>query len=206
MEAISNFLDGVVHYVYTWLPNTQIGDDGNKSRRKKTKNRDERRTMRRMANITTISPLDSKESTCHCPFPPAVSTAGFFRSLPTVPRTEDVMGRFCASDFEVVGYRFLSTEKKLCKRSALKRWIRQKTSNVEPLRGTPRGRHDGCTRLLFEISAKIEGMKSSILCGAHSVLGYTKRRGAIAHFGCFDTKFFSFHTSYANCNRMVKWW
>lgn len=67
------------------------------------------------------------------------------------------------SNLEIVGYKFLSNEKKTSKRSALKRWLRQRTNVVhkETVHFDERfgygGRHDLCCREVFECSPRLAG-------------------------------------------------
>ena len=69
---------------------------------------------------------------------------------------------FPSSNLEVFGSKFLSNQKKMSKRSALKRWLRQRTNVVnnenfhldERFHGT---RHGLCFREVFECSPRLAG-------------------------------------------------
>ena len=158
MDRISNICGSVIHYVYTWLPKTPV----RRKKRKKTRRREDESfdvLLQDRHQDPRLLPLASTESAIQCPFPPAVSTSTFLYFSGEECRrnvNEDVTRRFSFSNFEVVGYKFLSTEKKLSKRSALKRWIRQRTS-VGPAGITAQGRHNACTKVLFEVTAKTDG-------------------------------------------------
>ena len=164
MHSASTVVSKVIHYVYTWLPRTAKNDS-------KERKKDSRKGKKRVNFSQSVKEqleigyrtLESFKS-----FKRRSSTPDDSRDCPhflSKDYKEDGVysqQEFPSCNLEVVGYKFLSNEKKISKRSALKRWLRQRTNVVnnenfhldERFHGT---RHELCFRDVFECSPMLAG-------------------------------------------------
>lgn len=164
MDSASNIFGQVIHYVYSWLPKT-----AKKSREKK---KDSRQCKKRVnfsqplcgdkseASYPTLGILKSSHG---LPSTPNSSNVLLLHSLPDICEGQGVFSQeFSNCKLEIVGYKFLSNEKKISKRSALKRWLRQKTNVVHEENIHYDGqfygrRHDLCCKEIYECSPRLAG-------------------------------------------------
>ena len=160
MNSVSNTFGRVIHYVYTWLPRTAKNA---KEPRKKD------RQCKKRVNFS--QPLKEKSEISYHTLEGLKSSHG----LPSTPNGSKVIllhslangyEEFSSCNLEVVGCKFLSTEKKISKRSALKKWLRQRTNVVRnenfhfDERFYAGRRHDLCCREVFECSPRLAGKTS----------------------------------------------
>lgn len=170
MNSASTIVGQVIHCVYTWLPRTAK----NKTKEQKKGPRVEKKRVNVSQQVKEKSGISYR-------------MLGSFKSsngLPSTPDGYKVCLHFLSKDYkedpvfsqqsfescnlEVVGYKFLSNEKKICKRSALKKWLRQRTNVVhnenfhldERSHGT---RHGLCFREVIKCSPRLAGNKLVIL-------------------------------------------
>ncbi|PFX32873.1 uncharacterized protein LOC111346014 [Stylophora pistillata] len=168
MASSTGVLGQVAHFVYIWLPKTT----GNINKKRK----DFRQSKKRV-NIS--EPLGDKTETSS----PMLAVLKSSQGLPSTPNTSKVLilraspntckGQEEQSEdlftcnLQVVGYKFLSNEKKMCKRSALKRWLQRKTNavyqeNISCDGQFGSGRHNLCSKELFECSLKLDDSKFQV--------------------------------------------
>ena len=163
MASTQGVFGQVIHFVYTWLPKTT----GNYKRKRK-----DFRQSKKPENISqkTSSPmLAFMRSSQGLPSTPNASKVLILRALPnTCKGQEELSEDLSPCNLQVVGYKFLSNEKKMSKRSALKKWLRRKANDVFPRNIYCDGqfgnsRHILCSRELFECSLKLDGKPLIIL-------------------------------------------
>lgn len=158
----SSVFGQVIHFVYTWLPETV----NNARERKKNSQQSKKRVNFSQPvkdKSETSLPIAVLKSSHGLPSTPNCSNVLLLKSSPsTCQGQEGFSQEFSSSNLEVVGYKFLSNEKKISKRSALKRWLRQRSNTVH--NGTTHfggqfygGSHDLCRREIFECSARLAG-------------------------------------------------
>ena len=153
MASTQGVFGQVIHFVYTWLPKTT----GNYKRKRK-----DFRQSKKPENISqkTSSPmLAFMRSSQGLPSTPNASKVLILRALPNTCKGKEEVS---SCNLQVVGYKFLSNEKKMSKRSALKKWLRRKANDVFPRNIYCDGqfgnsRHILCSRELFECSLKLDG-------------------------------------------------
>ena len=157
MASTQGVFGQVIHFVYTWLPKTT----GSYKRKRK-----DFRQSKKPENISqkTSSPmLAFMRSSQGLPSTPNASKVLILRALPnTCKGQEELPEDLSSCNLQVVGYKFLSYEKKMSKRSALKKWLRRKANDVFPRNIYCDGqfgnsRHILCSRELFECSLKLDG-------------------------------------------------
>ena len=162
MDSTSSIFGQVIHFVYTWLPETVK----NVRERKK----DSRQSKKRVNfsqpvkdESETSFPIAVLKSSHGLPSTPNCSNVLLLRSSPnTCQERETFSQEFSNCNLEVVGYKFLSNEKKISKRSALKRWLRRRTNVVHEETAHFEGQfyggsHDLCRREIFECSPRLAG-------------------------------------------------
>ena len=166
MASTSNIVAQFIHYVYTWLPRTAKNARGRKKNSRKCKKR---------VNFSQPLTLEEKSEISYHQLEGLKSSHGF-PSTPTGPTDislhslvngcegqERFSQEFSSCKLEVVGYKFLFKAKKLSKRSALKKWLRQRTNVVHNEKFhleeqfCAGRRHDLCYREVFECSPKFAG-------------------------------------------------
>ncbi|CAH3134954.1 unnamed protein product [Pocillopora meandrina] len=159
MASTQGVFGQVIHFVYTWLPKTT----GNYKRKRK-----DFRQSKKPENISqkTSSPmLTFMRSSQGLPSTPNASKVLILRALPNTCKGQEELSEDLSScNLQVVGYKFLSNEKKMSKRSALKKWLRRKANDVFPRNiycdgQFGNGRHVLCSRELFERSLKLDDSK-----------------------------------------------
>ena len=148
----------------TWLPRTAKNDS--KVRKKDSRKRKKRVNFSQSVKeqLKIIYRTRSFKRFNRLPSTPDGSKV----CLHFLPKDYTADGVFSQQDFascnlEVVGYKFLSNEKKISKRSALKKWLRRRTNVVhnenfhldERSHGT---RHELCFREVFECSPRLAGI------------------------------------------------
>ena len=151
MHFASTVVGEVIHYVYTWLPRTVKNDsiERKKDSRKRKKRVNFSESMKEIS-YRTLETLDDSRVCLHF-LSKGYKEDGVFSQQ-----------EFPSCNLEVVGYKFSPDEKKISKRSALKRWLRQRTNVVnnenfhldERFHGT---RHELCFREVFECSPRLAG-------------------------------------------------
>ena len=158
----SSVFGQVIHYVYTWLPET-----AKNSRRSKKDSRKRRVNFSQSVKDKSEGsfPIPASKSSHGLPSTPNSSKFLLVHSLPDTCQggEEGLSQDYSCCKLEIIGYKFLSSEKKTSKRSALKRWLGQRTNVVHE--GTVHfdgrfgygGRHDGCCREVFECSPRLAG-------------------------------------------------
>lgn len=165
MNSASTIVGQVIHCVYTWLPRTAK----NKTKEQKKGHQGQKKRVNFSQQVKEQSEvnsrmLESSKSSNRLPSTPD----GPKVCLHFQPKDYKEDGVFSQQDFascnlEVVGYKFLSNEKKISKRSALKKWLLQRTNVVhnenfhldEQSHGT---RHELCFREVFECSPRLAGI------------------------------------------------
>ena len=158
MDPASSIFGQVIHYVYTWLPM--------KAKNSKRNKKDSRQCKKRVNFSQSAKDSESSLGSHVHGFPstPNCSKLFLLHSLPgTCQGQEGFLQEYPCSNLEIVGYKFLSNEKKTSKRSALKRWLRQRTNVVH--KETVHfdegfgygGRHDLCSKEAFECLPKLAG-------------------------------------------------
>ena len=165
MHSASIAVGKVIHYVYTWLPRTakKYTKERKKDSRKRKRRVNFSQSVKDQGEINSRM-LESFKSSNRLPNTPD----GPKVCLHFLPKDYKEDGVFSQQDFascnlEVVGYKFLSNEKKISKRSALKKWLLQRTNVVhnenfhldEQSHGT---RHELCFREVFECSPRLAGI------------------------------------------------
>ena len=170
MNSASSIVGQVIHCVYTWLPRTAK----NKTKERKKDPRGQKKCVNfsrivKEQSETNYRTLESFKGSNRLPSTPD----GPKVCLHFLPKDYKEQSVFSPQDFsscnlEVVGYKFLSNEKKISKRSALKKWLRQRTNVVqnenfhldERSHGT---RHELCFREVFKCSPRLAGNKLGIV-------------------------------------------
>ena len=165
MNSAPTIVGQVIHCVYTWLPRTAK----NKTKEQKKGHRGQKKRVNFSQQVKEQSEVNSRmlesyESSNRLPSTPDGPNV----CLHFLPKDYNEGGVFSQQDFascnlEVVGYKFLSNEKKISKRSALKKWLRRRTNVVhnenfhldERSHGT---RHELCFREVFECSPRLAGI------------------------------------------------
>ena len=165
MHSASTVVGKVIHYVYTWLPRTskKYTKERKKDSRKRKRRVNFSQSVKDQGEINSRM-LESVKSSNRLPSTPD----GPKVCLHFLPKDYKEDGVFSQQDFsscnlEVVGYKFLSNEKKISKRSALKKWLCQRTNVVHNenfhLDERPHGtRHELCFREVFECSPRLAGI------------------------------------------------
>lgn len=163
MDPASSIFGQVIHYVYTWLPMTAKNSKRSKKDSRQCKKRVNFSQSAKDKSESSL-PIAALKSSHGLPSTPNCSKLLLLHSLPgTCQGQEGFLQEYPCSNLEIVGYKFLSNEKKTSKRSALKRWLRQRTNVVhkETVHFDERfdygGRHDLCCREVFECSPKLAG-------------------------------------------------
>ena len=166
MHSASTVVGKVIHYVYTWIPKTAKNDtkEPEKDTRKRKRRVNFSQSEKDQSEITSRMHESFKSSNQLPSTPDGYNVCLHFQRSKAYK--ED--GVFSPQNFpgchlEVVGYKFLSSEKKISKRSALKKWLRQRTNVVhnenfhldEQSHGT---RHELCFREVFECSPRLAGI------------------------------------------------
>ena len=167
MNSASSIVGEVIHCVYTWLPRTVK----NKTKERKKDPRGQKKGVNfsqivKEQNETNHRTLESFKGSNRLPSTPD-SPKVCLHFLPKDYK-EDSQQNFASCNLEVVGYKYLSNEKKISKRSALKKWLRQRTNVVqnenfhldERSHGT---RHELCFREVFKCSPRLAGNKLGIV-------------------------------------------
>lgn len=165
MNSASTIVGQVIHCVYIWVPRTAK----NKTKEQKKGHQGQKKRVNFSQQVKEQSEvnsqmLESYKSSNRLPSTPDRPKV----CLHFLPKDDKEDGVFSQQDFascnlEVVGYKFLSNEKKISKRSALKRWLRWRTNVVhnenfhldERSHGT---RHELCFREVFECSPRLAGI------------------------------------------------
>lgn len=165
MNSASTIVGQVIHCVYTWLPRTPK----NKTKEQKKGHQGQKKRVNFSQQVKEQSEVNSRmlesyKSSNRLPSTPD----GPKVCLHFLPKDYKEDGVFSQQDFsscslEVVGYKFLSNEKKISKRSALKKWLSQRTNVVHDenfhLDERPHGtRHELCFREVFECSPRLAGI------------------------------------------------
>ncbi|CAH3191321.1 unnamed protein product [Porites evermanni] len=163
MHSASTVVGKVIHYVYTWIP-------GNAKNDSKEPEKDTRKRKRRVNFSQSVKDQSEITSRIHESFKSSkqlLSTPDGYKVCLHFQRSkaykEDGVfsqQKFPGCHLEVVGYKFLSNEKKIGKRSALKKWLRQRTNVVHNenfhLDERSHGkRHELCFREVFECSPRL---------------------------------------------------
>ena len=158
MAYVSNIVGQIYHYVYTWLPRTAENAKGGKKDSRKHKKR-----------VNFSEPHKGLKSSHGLPNTPTGSKVMLLRSLPNGCDQQGVLPQeFSSCNLNVIGRKFLTNEKKISKRSALKKWLRQRTNVVrcENFRLEEQfytgGKHDLCFREVFECSPRLAGKATSV--------------------------------------------
>ena len=170
MAYVSNIVGKMFHYVYTWLPRTAANvKEGKKDSRKRKKRVNFSQPITEKNDISYI-PVEDLKSSHGLPSTPVGSKVMLFRSLANGCEGQGMLPQeFSSCNLNVVGRKFLSNEKKICKRSALKKWLRQRTNVVrsENFRLDEQfyvgGNHDLCSREVFECSPRLAGKLASVI-------------------------------------------
>ena len=161
----SSVFGQVIHYVYTWLPETAK----NSRRSKKDSRQCNKKRVNFSQSVKDLSesslPLAALKSSHGLPSTPNISKLILLQSLPNTCHggQEGLSQEYPCCNLEIVGYKFLSNEKKTSKRSALKRWLRQRTNIVHEKsvhfdgRFGYGGRHDLCYREVIQCSPRLGG-------------------------------------------------
>ena len=176
MDSAANIVEHVVHYVYTWLPKTAITARKRKKRKPSQKKRVRFEEPMNVAHETSFPALEVLATSSYTlPSVPHGSKAMLLE--PLASRSSGV-GRGYYQEFpdinlEIVGYKFISKEKKLSKRSALKRWLKQRTNAVHDQHFNPHEdyfvtRHDLCRTEIFQCSPRMEGRLLTLSFHAYS--------------------------------------
>ncbi|CAH3195730.1 unnamed protein product, partial [Porites evermanni] len=162
MNSASSIVGQVIHCVYTWLPRTAK----NKTKERKKDPRGQKKCVNfsrivKEQSETNYRTLESFKGSNRLPSTPDGSKV-CLHFLPKDYKEQSVFSPqdFSSCNLEVVGYKFLSNEKKISKRSALKKWLRQRTNVVqnenfhldERSHGT---RHELCFREVFKCSPRL---------------------------------------------------
>ena len=165
MNSASTVVGKVIHYVYTWLPRTakKYTKERKKDSRKRKRCVNFSQSVKDQGEINSRM-LESVKSSNRLPSTPD----GPKVCLHFLPKDYKEDGVFSQQDFsscnlEVVGHKFLSNEKKISKRSALKKWLCQRANVVHNenfhLDERPHGtRHELCFREVFECSPRLAGI------------------------------------------------
>lgn len=162
MDSASSIFGQVIHFVYTWLPETVKNARERKKASRQCKKRVNFSQPVKDKSETSL-PIAVLKSSHGLPSTPNTSNVLLLRSLPdTCQEREGFSQEFSTCNLEVVGYKFLSNEKKISKRSALKRWLRQRTNVVHEETAHFDGQfyggsHDLCRREIFECSPRLAG-------------------------------------------------
>ncbi|XP_078373657.1 uncharacterized protein LOC144657226 [Oculina patagonica] len=158
MDSASSIFGQVIHFVYTWLPETVRNARERKKASRQSKKRVNFSQPVKDKSETSL-PIAVLKSSHGLPSTPNTSNVLLLRSLPnTCQGREGFSQEFSTCNLEVVGYKFLSNEKKISKRSALKRWLRQRTNVVQTAHFDGQfygGSHDLCRREIFECSPRL---------------------------------------------------
>lgn len=170
MAYVSNIVGQMFNYVYTWLPRTAANvKEGKKGSRKLKKRVNFSQPITEKNDISYI-PLEVLKSSHGLPSTPTGSKVVLFRSLPNGCEGQGMLPQeFSSCNLNVVGRKFLSSEKKISKRSALKKWLRQRTNVIrsENFRLDEQfcvgGNHDLCFREVFECSPRLAGKLASVI-------------------------------------------
>ena len=170
MAYVSNVVGQMFHYVYTWLPRTAANVKERKKDSRKRKKRINFSQPLNEKNDISYIPLEDLKSSHGLPSTPTASKVMLFRSFPNGCEGQGMFSQeFPSCSLNVVGRKFLSNEKKISKRSALKKWLRQRTNVVrsENFRLDEQfytgGNHDLCFREVFECSPRFAGKLASVL-------------------------------------------
>lgn len=169
MDPASSIFGQVIHYVYTWFPMTAKNPRKSKKDSRQCKKRVNFSPPVKDKSETSL-PIVTLKSSHGLPSTPNSSNLLLLHSLPnTCQGQEGFSQEFSNCNLEIIGYKFLSNEKKTSKRSALKRWLRQRTNVVheEPVHFDGHfgygGRHDLCYREVFQCSPRLAGRPHSYL-------------------------------------------
>lgn len=160
MASTSSVFGQVIHFVYTWLPKTAKNIKGKKKGSRQCKKRVNFSQPLNDKSETSSTILAFLESSHGLPSTPNASKVLILRSLPK--GQAELSEEFSSCNLEVVGCKFLSNEKKMSKRSALKRWLRKKTNDVHEENIDYDGQFNGarhylCSKEVFECSPKLDG-------------------------------------------------
>ena len=163
MDPASSIFGQVIHYVYTWLPMTSKNPRKTKKDSRQCKKRVNCSQPLKDKSVTSL-PIAALKCSHGLPSTPNSSNLLLLHSLPKACQGQDgFLQEFSCCNLEIVGYKFLSNEKKTSKRSALKRWLRQRTNVIHEEtvhfdgRFGYRGRHDLCCREVFQCSPRLAG-------------------------------------------------
>ena len=167
MASVPNLLNQVIHYVYTWMPKTTKKAVQRKMKvSKKRKKRVNFAQPIKERNSIDCQHLSDLQSSHRPPSTPALSKLVLLHTYPVVAeKQERISPKFSNCDLKVVGISFLSKEKKVSKRSALKKWLHQR-ENVVRDRNVPfdksecshgNERHNLCFEKIFDYSPRFAG-------------------------------------------------
>ena len=156
MASLSSSVGQVIHYVYTWIPETA----------KNVKERKSRNSQRRTKHVNFAQCIKEKNRLGYeHPYTPALSI--LLHSYPSVADGQrEISQNFSICDLKVTGINFSSNEKKASKRSALKKWFQRQNNVVhdqsvhfdkEEYSYDPKGRHSLCLEKVFGFSARFAG-------------------------------------------------
>lgn len=164
MDPASSIFGQVIHYVYTWLPMTAKNSKRSKKDSRQCKKRVNFSQSAKDKSESSL-PIAALKSSHGLPSTPNCSKLVLLHSIPGACQKQEIFSQeYPCSNLEIVGYKFLSNEKKTSKRSALKRWLSQRTNVVH--KETVHfdeglgygGRHDLCSREVFECLPKLAGI------------------------------------------------
>ena len=164
MYSESTVVSKVIHYVYTWLP--RISKQDSKECKKDSRKRKKRVNFSQSVKERLEISYRTRSFKRFNRFPSTLDGSKIcLHFLPQDYKEDGVFSQQdCAScSLKVVGYKCLSNEKKISKRSALKKWLRLRTNVVhnehfhldERCHGT---RHELCFREVFECSPRLAGI------------------------------------------------
>ena len=157
MASLSNRVGHTIHYVYTWIPKTA----------KNAKERKSRNCQRRTKHVNFAQSIKERNRLDYeLPYTPALCI--LLHNYPSVADEQrEISQNFSiCDDLKVTGINFSSNEKKVSKRSALKRWCQRQKNVVhdqsvhfdkDEYSYDPKGRHSLCLEKVFGFSAKFAG-------------------------------------------------
>ena len=163
-ESVWTIVGQVIHCVYTSLSRTAK----NKTKEQKKDHEGQKKRVNFSQRVKEQSEVNSRmlesyKSSNRLPSTPDCPKV-CLHFLPKDYKEDGVFSQqdFASCNLEVVGYKFLSNEKTISKRSALKKWLCQRTNVVhnenfhldERSHGT---RHELCFREVFECSPRLAG-------------------------------------------------
>lgn len=167
MASESNIFGEVINCVYTWIPKTpKNGKRPDKDSRKRKKRMNFSQPLNQKGEVS-YRKLEGLESSHGLPSTPTGSKFMLLRSIPDKCTDHWRFSQKPSNcNLRVVGCKFLSNEKKISKRSALKKWLHQRTNVVHHEnfhlheQFSAGGRHTLCFREVFECSPRLAGKMS----------------------------------------------